>query len=342
MIVDPISNHRGARGRRGHRRRLSLFGMTVHSGHRSTPQHAPVLGLTHRLLGRFHVTGVFWYRFAYWGFTRLPSWTAWISTSFFAIFFFLTLGRIRGALASNLEPVLGRMGRWGALGRSFRTLWAFSWCFTERYRRLANPERFSAALEGEEHWRQVMDGPGGVILVTAHIGPWETATHFGASNSPRRIHIVREKEIDPRAQQFIQELLARSGNNYVTHFAGEDLTLAIELANALREGDVVALQGDRPREGGRTMNVSLFGRPMPLPTGPAALARAADVPILPVFNFRDGRFRVRTAVRAPIHVAHTADRDADVAGAMQRLATEIEWAIRRRPHQWFCFRRLWS
>ena len=27
-------------------------------------QHAPALGLTHRLLGRFHVTGVFWYRFS--------------------------------------------------------------------------------------------------------------------------------------------------------------------------------------------------------------------------------------------------------------------------------------
>lgn len=310
--------------------------------HRHAPRHAPALGLTHRLLGRFHVTGVFWYRFAYWGFTRLPPWTDWISVTVFTTFFFITLGRIRGALASNLEPVLGRAGRWEALRRSYRTLWAFAWCLTERYRRLVAPERFSATLEGEEHWRQVMDGTGGFVLVTAHIGPWETATQFGASNSPRRIHIVREKEIDPRAQQFVQELLSRSGNTFITHFAGEELSLALELANALREGDVVALQCDRPREGGRTVTVSLFGRPMPLPTGPAALARAAHVPILPVFNFRDGRFRVRSVARAPICVPRTADRDADIAGAMHRLATEIEWAIRQRPHQWFCFRRLWE
>ncbi len=311
------------------------------SAARSTPQHAPELGLTHRLLGRFHVTGVFWYQFAYWGFTRPPSWTEWISVPTSAVFFFLALGRIRGALAANLEPVLGPAGVLESLRRSFRTIWAFSWCFTERYRRLANPERFSAALEGEEHWHEVMDGTGGVILATAHIGPWETATDFGASNSPRRVHIVREKEIDPRAQQFIQELIDRSGHAYVTHFAGEDLGLAVELATALRDGDVVALQCDRPREGGRTLNVNLFGRPMPLPTGPAALARAARAPLLPVFNFRDGRFRVRTVARPPIHVAHTADRDADIAEAMQRLAGEIEWAIRRQPYQWFCFRRLW-
>lgn len=307
----------------------------------STPQHAPALGLTHRLLGRFHVTGVFWYRFAYWGFTRTPSWTEWISCPASAVFFFLVLGRIRGALAANLEPVLGTAGRWEALRRSFRTIWAFSWCFTEKYRRLANPERFTATLEGEEHWHAVMDRKAGVILATAHIGPWETATDFGASNAPRRVHIVREKEMDPRAQRFVEEVIARSGQSYVTHFAGEDLRLAVELATALREGDVVALQCDRPRDGGRTLTVNLFGRPMPLPTGPAALARAADAPLLPVFNFRDGRFRVRTVARPPIHVAHTADRDADIADATQRLASEIEWAIRRQPHQWFCFRRLW-
>ena len=63
--------------------------------------HAPVLGLTHRILGRFHVTGVFWYRFAHWAFTRLPPWTEWISVSVFTTFFFLTLTRIRRALSSN-------------------------------------------------------------------------------------------------------------------------------------------------------------------------------------------------------------------------------------------------
>jgi lauroyl/myristoyl acyltransferase len=292
-------------------------------------EHAPALGVTHRLLGPFHVTSVFWYRFAYLAFTRLPPWTEWVSVSVFTTFFFLTLSRIRGALASNLEPVLGSAGRWENLRRSYKTLWAFAWCLTERYRRLAAPELFSAAVEGGEHWRQAMGTTGGVLVVTAHIGPWETAVNFGASNSRRRIHIVREKEIDPKAQRFVEELLSRSGGEYVTHFAGQELTLALELAKALRDGDVVALQCDRPRAGGRTVTVSLFGKPMPLPTGPAALARAADVPILPVFNFRDGRFKIRTIVRRPISVAHTSDRDGDVERATHLLAAEIQWAIQQ-------------
>jgi lauroyl/myristoyl acyltransferase len=308
----------------------------------AAPEHGPSLGLTHRLLGRFHVTGVFWYRFAYWGFTRMPSWTEWLSVTASALFFFLTLRRIRAALASNLEPVLGPATRWQRWQRSFRTIWAFSWCFAERYRRLANPERFTSVVEGEEHWRQIMDSPRGAIVVTAHIGPWENAVQFGATASTRRVHVVREKEIDPRAQAFISELLARAGGHYVTHFSGDDLTLSMELAEALRNGEVVALQADRPRTGGRSVITHLFGRPMPLPIGPAALARAAGVPILPVFNFREGRFRMRIVARAPFHVARTGDRHADIASAVQRLASEIEWAIREQPYQWFCFRKLWD
>jgi lauroyl/myristoyl acyltransferase len=314
--------------------------MAANSGPVS-PQHAPALGLTHRLLGRFHVTGVFWYRFPYWAFTHLPSWLDWLIVPPFATFFFLTLGRIRGALAANLDPVLGPATGWERGRRSFLTIRIFAWCLAERYRRLADPQRFRLVADGEEHWRSVMESPGGAIIATAHIGPWETAAQFGGAESHRRIHVVREKEIDPRAQEFIREILARTGGDYVTHFSGDDLTLSFDLAAALRQGEVVALQSDRPRAGGRTVMASLFGQPMPLPVGPAALARVTGVPIVPVFNFREGRFLMRTVVRPPFVVANTADRSADIAAAVHHLAAEIEWAIRQHPHQWFCFRKLW-
>ena len=114
------------------------------------------------------------------------------------------------------------------------------------------------------------------------------------------------------------------------------------LLDALRQGEVVALQGDRPRSGGRTVEADLFGEAFPLPVGPAALARAAEVPILPVFVFREGRLRYRCAIRPPIQVAQTADRQADLEDAVLQLAAELQWAIGHRPHQWFCFRKLWG
>jgi lauroyl/myristoyl acyltransferase len=57
--------------------------------------------------------------------------------------------------------------------------------------------------------------------------------------------------------------------------------LGVLLAEALDRGEMVAIQGDRPRAGGRIVATTLFGRPFDVPAGPAALARTARVPLLP-------------------------------------------------------------
>lgn len=141
------------------------------------------------VLGRFHVTGVFWYQFPHWAFSRLPSWIDRPVILVFTAFFFCTLGRIRRSIASNLEPVLGPSSRWGRWRRSLKTMHSFAWCLAERYRFLAEPDRFRAVLDGEENWRRAVASGTGVVLVTAHIGPWENAVRFGASGVRRRIHL---------------------------------------------------------------------------------------------------------------------------------------------------------
>jgi lauroyl/myristoyl acyltransferase len=105
---------------------------------------------------------------------------------------------------------------------------------------------------------------------------------------------------------------------------------------------------DQPRFGQSYIEVEMFGRPTPLPHGVAALARAADVPLMPVFVVRLDRLRYRVIVRPPSRIARTADRDEDIADATQALAAatqaladEIAWAFTRFPHSWFCWWPRW-
>src|SRR5258708_38318223 len=70
------------------------------------PPHAPEGGWSRRLLGPFHVTGVFWFRFHRFGVTILPEPALRVVIAFFAAFFWLALRQIRAAVASNLEAVL--------------------------------------------------------------------------------------------------------------------------------------------------------------------------------------------------------------------------------------------
>ncbi len=304
--------------------------------------HAPEQGRIRRLLGPFYVTGVFWYRLPYRaarsGVLSPYTFRAWVALC--STIFSIVLWNIRNAIAANLEVVLGPCGFWERQRRIYRTIEAFSWCYGARYEQMVRPGRFRVETDGVEHIPT--DPARGVIFVTAHLGQWELSSHLASHGLPRPVHVVREKEMDPEAQRFIEELVRdMSAQGVTTHFASDDPRLGIALAEALRRGEVVALQGDRPRVNGRTHTAQLFGHPMPLPVGPQALARATGAALVPVFSFREGPYAYRVVVRPAITVARTPDRDADVSEAVQRLAGEIEWAIRRAPHQWFCLRRLW-
>jgi KDO2-lipid IV(A) lauroyltransferase len=305
------------------------------------PPHAPEGGWSRRLLGPFHITGVFWFRLLQFGVTILSTRALSVVIALFTAFFWIALRKIRAAIAANLEAVLGPCGWWERQRRIHRTFRTFGWCLSERYERLSTDRVFTVEAEGAEAWRELADSGRGFIMVTAHLGAWEVGSMLPASREGRRIHVVREAETDPRAQRFIEGLIRSCGGDlYTTHFA-EDPRLGVDLLDALRQGEIVALQGDRPRAGGRTVETRLFDRPFALPVGLAALARAAGAPIVPVFVFREGRLRYRCVLRPAIEVAQSADRRRDLGEALGRFAADLETAIRREPHQWFCFRRIW-
>ena len=306
------------------------------------PPHAPETGWARRVLGDFHVTGVFWYRFHRWAVATMPEPLLGPIIAVFTTFFFCTIFRIRQAIARNLEVALGPCGPLERQRRIYRTMWNFAWCLTERYERLATDRTFATEVESFEHWRSVSRGEGGFVMITAHLGMYEVGSMVPASEHARRVHLVREPEVDPRAQEFLRRSVAAvEGELFTMYFQSDDPLQGVQLLEALRRGEIVAMQADRPRRAAKTVDAELFGRPFPLPSGPAALARAADVPLLPVFAVREGRRRYRLVFGEPIRVERSADRAADVGDAMRRAGAEVEAAILRAPHQWFVFRALW-
>lgn len=310
------------------------------SGHRTGRRSG---GPFARLKSTFHVYGVFWYKAHLFAVRRVPTFLFHVLVPLFAFLFFCTLRKIRGAIARNQEAVLGPCSWLERQRRILRNLYVYSWCLTERYEGLATDRKVTPSHENLEVWQQLRDSGTGFVLVTAHIGHWEVGSAFPSDFQDRHVHVVREEEIDERSQQFFEELVdAKSGGSYSVHFAHRDPNLGTRLLLAVRRGEIVALQGDRPAKGGRTEEVELFGKGFEMPVGPAAVARSAGVPILPVFVYRDGRLKARTFFRPPIRVPKTADREGDLRKGLESIAREIEWGIRHRPYQWFCFRDFWE
>ncbi|MEO1369616.1 MAG: hypothetical protein AAFX50_20750, partial [Acidobacteriota bacterium] len=217
--------------------------------------HAPEASWAQRVLGRFHVTGIFWYQFHRFGIRVLPEWLVGPVIFLFTAFFFVFLVNIRRAIASNLEATFGPVGWLGRQRRIWKTMHSFAWCLSERFERLMTDRPFRIEVDHEEVWREVSGTGEGFVMVTAHIGNYEVGSMLPATEEARRVHLVREPERNPEAQAFVQGLLDEQpgSEHYSWHFQSDSPLHALPLVHALMRGEVVAVQGDRPRTGGRDL-----------------------------------------------------------------------------------------
>jgi len=307
--------------------------------------HGPeTTGPVKRLLGDYHVTGLFWYRFHRWGLSILPEFGIYFFVTLFTLFFFFVLRRIRRAIASNLDAACGDCGWLTRQQRIWLTMWNFAWCLSERYEALDSAVPMTVEADGDDYLATLVGQDRGLILVTGHVGQWDIGALEGLARMQRRVHVVRAPEADPEAQKFIEEIFNRrsTGLNFEIHFAKEkDRGLGMTLLAALRRGEIVALQGDRPLANQKSTGGLLFGRPFETTLGPYQLARSADVPLLPVFVFRRSRRKYLAAIRRPIHIPRAKNRIEELTKGMQKQLDEVAWAIGKEPHQWFCFKELW-
>ncbi len=293
-----------------------------------------------RLLGPFHITGTFWLRALMWvarGSEARAVSMVWL----WSTVFFFCLVRPRRIVTQHLDHVLGRVGFFGRQRRIWRFFKEHAWCLVERFEQFRPDFKPRIEIDGDQ-WPDLLADPKGFLIVTGHVGMWEIGQLMPVTDGKRRLHVVREREEHEGTQQVIAELLATHPHvRLVTHFLDDDSTLGASLLGALRSGDVVCLAADRAKAGMVAMAATCFGKPVQMPVGPVALARAANVLVVPTFVYRVGRRHYRVVATTPFRVARTTDRDADLRQAIDRLAAEVETAIRRDPFQWKRWEPLW-
>ena len=219
--------------------------------------------------------------------------------------------------------------------RLVRELFAhFAMCFADLIttnRQRASPDLVGPG-EGDEHVGGILAG-GGFIVLTAHVGNWELAGRtLVARGGGRPLHIVMAPEADPG----VERLLRRDGApvRFVTLRSPAD---AVPLVAALRRGEIVGMQGDRPLGHRGDVPIEFFGAPALFPLGPFLLARAAGVPVLPAFCVLGANRRYAVHVQAPLRVER-----GEEATALRRWVDGLASVIARHPTQWFNFADPWS
>jgi phosphatidylinositol dimannoside acyltransferase len=189
-----------------------------------------------------------------------------------------------------------------------------------------------AEAAGVEHLAGALRAGRGVILVLPHLGCWDVAAAL-ASAAGLPITIVTEDGWGAR-------LVAGSRRRPGVRLAPRERSLR-PLLRALGRNEAVALLADLARSGVHTLEVPFFGRPAPMPSGPARLSVRTGAPILVVCAVRSAPGRYRVELQPPLRTGADSDEESAVRQLTAGMAAGFERAIRAYPDQWYPFSPIW-
>ena len=191
---------------------------------------------------------------------------------------------------------------------------------------------FTWTKQGREHIAALMAGGTGGILLSAHLGNWELASHVLKAMPGRMSVVLRDGE-----HTAIRQVLERAKTSSFNAIPlSNDLSHIIRMDQALREGQVLCMHADRRMPGARVRRASFLGAEADFPAGPFALAAARQVPVCIAFVVRTGPQHYHFTCTAPIPAGTTADV------IFTHYLTELEGAVLAHPVQWFNYHDFWD
>ncbi len=253
------------------------------------------------------------------------------------MFFYLQVPHVRRAIEKNLTHLL-EMSSFERQVYAFRTFTNYCFCIANAYRlHLGAKMDVPCTLSGAEHLKEYLASGKGVILATGHIGNWHLGPYYLEEHGYPPVTVVMSPEPDHNSQAF--ESAFRDRRMRVVY---PDLSalVSLELRAALRRGEFVAFQMDRPSTEGR-IRVPCAGHLASFAAGPALLARACEVPVVPVFFPLEGN-SVHIIIKPPLFSRRTSNREDDLYQLTSALAQSYSSVIRQFPEQWFTFYDFWG
>ncbi len=193
-------------------------------------------------------------------------------------------------------------------------------------------------IEGKEVFDRLAGQPSGFIQLSSHVGNYEMAGYSFNSRKKRINAVVFDGEtatvMQNRAMKF-------SENNMRMVPVCNDMSHVFVLNEALGNGEIVSLPGDRVFGSPRYVNCSFLGADARFPMGPFAMATQRGVPAIAVFVMKISTKRYKVYVRS-LDGIESGSRKEKIEALAQAYADELEAIVRQYPTQWFNYYDFWS
>ncbi|HSX58845.1 MAG TPA: acyltransferase [Tahibacter sp.] len=257
------------------------------------------------------------------------------------LYFYLRRRPEREASRAFLSRVLGRpAGTFDVM----RHIHRFAGVILDRVFLLARDDarQFDLEIHGLDLLFDTYDQGRGMLLLGSHLGSFEILRVLARERPEIQLKVVLDKSQTPAITELLHALNPAIGRS-VIDASGGGTAIVLGIKEAVDQGAVVALLGDRARLQEPTRQAPFLGQSAPLPVAPYLIASVLDTPVLLCFGlYRGGN-------RYSLHFEHFADRieiprserNARLDAWLARYAQRLEHHARLDPYNWFNFYDFW-
>ena len=189
---------------------------------------------------------------------------------------------------------------------------------------------------GYEHIDAALAKGKGIIVITAHYGPFDHIVQSAAYRG-YDVTIPVEELKDKRLLDLMLHLRSSQGLHFVPLGSASTLRTIIQ---ALKSNKIIVLTADRGSQGQKS-NVSFFDAEAELPNGAVTLAQRTGAELIGAFAIRTSPTRIQLQC-VPITATMTEEQRRDSAYVLRKVSETMQEFIRAHPEQWLAFTPIWS
>ena len=198
-------------------------------------------------------------------------------------------------------------------------------------------KRFNINIIGNENYENLINEENGFIMLSSHIGNYELAGYHLKATKKNIYALIfggeTETVMKNRSKMF-------DGHNINMIPVKSDMSHLFEINNALRDGNIVSMPGDRIFGSAKYVDLMFLGKNAKFPMGPFAIAAQRDVPIISIFVMKEATYNYTIYVNEINSSGN--NRKEKVESMSKQFTNNLEDIVLKYPTQWFNYYNFWE
>lgn len=247
---------------------------------------------------------------------------------FFVVFYYtLTTPKIKRYLREYYLLVTGKFNFF----IYYKHMYTFALVFADRIL----SKRFLSKYKLQTFQADVIDVERGSIFLFSHIGDWSMCG-LVPTRKKVQINVVMHEAIKKSIKKFSQTIQEEIVSNInVIDLAEGSMSVALKVANALKNREIVGMMVDRYLSKEGAQEVKFFGKNVWINRNPFEVAYNRDVPIVALFSLRKADYIYNSYYYNLPAFDRSLPKKESIAKIAQAYMHLLEETLKKHPEQWF-------